>query len=76
MNQCEAGVKTPGLCREDGISAAIFYGWKQKCGGMDVIEAQKLKQVEDEHRRLKRLVSDLSLDKEALKSVDYGQDRN
>jgi putative transposase len=69
LKQSEAGVKTPDLCREHGISAATFYGWKQKYGGMDVSEAQKLKQVEDENRRLKQLVADLSLDKEALKSV-------
>lgn len=69
LKQSEAGMKTPDLCREHGISAATFYGWKQKYGGMDVSEAQKLKAMEDENRRLKQLVADLSLDKEALKSV-------
>lgn len=69
LKQSEAGVKTPDLCREHGISPATFYGWKQKYGGMDVSEAQKLKAMEDENRRLKQLVADLSLDKEALKSV-------
>ena len=69
LKQSEAGVKTPDLCREHGISAATFYGWKSKYGGMDVSEAQKLKAMEDENRRLKQLVADLSLDKEALKSV-------
>ena len=69
LKQHESGVKTADVCREHGISAATFYGWKQKYGGMDVSEAQRLKQVEDENRRLKQLVADLSLDKEALKSV-------
>ena len=69
LKQSEAGVKTAELCREHGISAATFYQWKSKFGGMDVSEAQKLKAMEDENRRLKQLVADLSLDKEALKSV-------
>ncbi len=69
LKQHEAGVKTPELCREHGISAATFYAWKSKYGGMDVAEAQRLKGLEDENRRLKQLVADLSLDKEALKSV-------
>ena len=52
-----------------GISAATFYGWKQKFGGMDVSEAQRLKAMEDENRRLKLLVAELSLHGEALKAV-------
>ena len=51
LKQHEAGVKTADLCREHGISAATFYGWKQKFGGMDVSEAQRLKALEDENRR-------------------------
>ena len=69
LKQGEAGMKTGDLCREHGISAATFYGWKQKFGGMDVSEAQRLRQMEDENRRLKQLVADLSLDKEMLKAV-------
>jgi len=69
LKQHEAGVKTADLCREHGISAATFYGWKSKFGGMDVNEAQRLRQLEDENRRLKHLVADLSLDREALKAV-------
>jgi putative transposase len=69
LKQHEAGVKTADLCREHGISAATFYGWKSKFGGMDVSEAQRLRQMEDENRRLKQLVADLSLDKEMLKAV-------
>ena len=69
VKQHEAGVKTADLCREHGISTATFYGWKSKNGGMDVSEAQRLRQMEDENRRLKSLVADLSLDREVLKSV-------
>jgi len=69
LKQHEAGMKTGDLCREHGISAATFYGWKSKYGGMDVSEAQRLRALEDENRRLKHLVADLSLDREVLKSV-------
>ena len=69
LKQQEAGVKTADVCREHGISTATFYGWKSKFGGMDVSEAQRLKAMEDENRRLKLLVAELSLHGEALKSV-------
>ncbi len=69
LKQHEAGVKTADLCREQGISDATFYNWKSKYGGLDVSEAQRLRQMEDENRRLKQLVADLSLDREALKAV-------
>lgn len=69
LKQHEAGLKTADLCREHGISDATFYNWKAKYGGLDVSEAQRLRQMEDENRRLKALVADLSLDKEALKAV-------
>src|SRR5450631_4803306 len=69
LKQHEAGVKTADVCREHGISAATFYGWKSKYGGMEVSEAQRLKAVEDENRRLKLLVAELSLHGEALKAV-------
>jgi putative transposase len=69
LKQHEAGVKTGDVCREHGISAATFYGWKSKFGGMDVSEAQRLKALEDENRRLKLLVAELSLHSEALKGV-------
>ena len=61
LKQHEAGVKTADVCREHGIRAATFYGWKQKFGGMEVSEAQRLKTLEDENRRLKLLVAELSL---------------
>lgn len=69
LKQHEVGVKTADLCREHGISDATFYNWKAKYGGLDVSEALRLRQMEDENRRLKALVADLSLDKEALKAV-------
>jgi len=69
LKQHEAGMQTADLCREHGISPATFYGWKSKFGGMDVSEAQRLRQMEDENRRLKQLVADLSLDREVLKGV-------
>lgn len=69
LKQGEAGMKTAELCREHGISAATFYQWKQKFGGMDVAEAQRLKSLEEENRRLKMLVAELSLRGEALKGV-------
>ena len=53
LKQHESGVKTADLCREHGISAATFYQWKQKFGGLDVSEAQRLRALEDENRRLK-----------------------
>jgi putative transposase len=63
------GVKTSDLCREHGISAATLYGWKQKFGGLDVSEAQLLKAMEDENRRLKPLVAELNLHGEALNVI-------
>ena len=69
LKQHEAGVKTADLCREHGFSDATFYNWKAKYGGLDVSEAQRLRQIEDENRRLKAVVADLSLEKEALKAV-------
>ena len=57
------------LAREHGVSEATLYGWKSKYGGMKVGEAQRLRSLEDENRRLKHLVADLSLDKAALKAI-------
>jgi putative transposase len=69
LKQHEAGRKVPDLAREIGVSEATIYTWKSKYGGMDVSEAQRLKRLEEENRRLKHLVADLSLDKEALKGI-------
>ena len=69
LKQHEAGRKVPELAREIGVSAATIYTWKSKYGGLEVSEARRLKALEDENRRLKSLVADLSLDREVLKAV-------
>lgn len=69
LKQQEGGVKTADVCREHGISQNTFYTWKSKFGGMSVSEAQKLRQLEAENAKLKRLVADLSLDNVALKDL-------
>ncbi len=69
LQEAESGMKVMDLCRKHGISDATYYNWKAKYGGMTVSDAKKLKTLEDENRRLKRLVADLSLDKQALQAV-------
>ena len=69
LKQMEAGRKVPELARELGVSEATLYTWKSKYGGMQVSDAKRLRQLEDENRRLKHLVADLSLDKEVMKAI-------
>ena len=69
MKQAQAGVKTAEICRQHGISEQTFYRWKAKYGGLELSEAKRLRQLEDENRKLKQLVADLSLDKQALQDV-------
>lgn len=69
LGESEAGLGTPELCRKHGVSQQTFYRWKAKYGGMSVSEAQRLKQLEDENRKLKQMVADLMLDKQALQAV-------
>lgn len=69
LKEAEAGLPIVELCRKHSISDATYYNWKAKYGGMTVSDAKKLKQVEDENRRLKQIVADLSLDNQALKAV-------
>ena len=69
LKEHEAGRKVAEFAREHGVSEATLYGWKSKYGGLEVGEAQRLKGLEEENRRLKHLVADLSLDKEALKAI-------
>jgi putative transposase len=69
LKEHEAGVKATELCRKYGMSDATFYKWKAKFSGMEVNEARRLRDLEDENRKLKRLVADLSLDKMALEEV-------
>jgi putative transposase len=69
LREQEAGAKTADVCRKHGVSSATFYKWKAKFGGMDVSDARRLKALEDENARLKKLVADLSLDNAMLKDV-------
>jgi putative transposase len=69
LREQEAGVATAEVCRKHGISTATFYAWKAKFGGMDVSEAKRLKQLEDENAKLKRLLADAMLDNVALKDL-------
>ncbi len=69
LKEHEAGITARELCRKHGMSDATFYKWKAKFSGMDVSEARRLRALEDENRKLKRLVADLSLDKMALEEV-------
>jgi putative transposase len=65
----EAGRTAPEEGRDLGVSKHTIYAWKAKYGGLEVSEAQRLRQLEDENRRLKKLVADLSLDKDMLQAV-------
>lgn len=69
LKEAEAGAKTGELCRRHGISEATFYNWKAKFGGMDVSDAKKLRSLEAENAKLKRLLADAELDKLMLKEV-------
>jgi putative transposase len=69
LKQVDAGRKVEDVAREVGVSTHTIYAWKAKYGGMDVSQAQEAKQLRDENTRLRELVADLSLDKEALQSV-------
>ena len=69
LKQAEQGVRVEEVCRKMGISHATFYNWKKKYGGLGVSELRRLRQLEEENARLKRIVADLSLDKEMLQDV-------
>ena len=69
LKQAETGTRIEEICRKFGISQATFYNWKKKYGGLGVSELRRLKQLEAENGRLKKLVADLSLDKEMLQDV-------
>jgi putative transposase len=69
VKQVEGGRKTAEVARELGVSAQTLYLWTSKYGGMQVSDARRLRQLEEESRRLKHLVADLTLDKEAMKAV-------
>jgi putative transposase len=69
LKEAEAGIPITELCRKYGISDATYYNWKARYGGMTTSEMRRLRQLEDENRRLKQLVADLTLDNQALKAV-------
>jgi putative transposase len=72
LKEGEAGAKAVELSRRHGISTATYYGWKAKYGGMEVSEAKRLKALEEENRRLKRLVADHALEVQYLKDIAAG----
>ena len=69
LKEAESGVKVLELCRKYGMSDATFYNWKAKYGGMNVSDIRRLKVLEEENRRLKKLVAEQALDMEVLKEV-------
>jgi putative transposase len=69
LREQEAGVATADVCRRHGISGATFYKWKAKFGGMDVSEARRLRVLEDENAKLKRLLAEAMLDNAMLKDI-------
>jgi putative transposase len=69
LREQEAGAKTTDVCRKHGISGATFYKWKAKYGGLEVSDARRLKALEDENRRLKKLLAEAELDKAMLKEI-------
>jgi len=73
LAQAEAGVPVKELCRKYGIAGATFYAWKRKYGDLAPSELKRLKVLEDENRKLKRLVADLALDKQILQDAVSGK---
>ena len=69
LRQYDKGVKVVDLCREHGMSQPTFYGWKNKYGGMDASQLKRLKELESENSKLKRMYADLALDNRVLKDV-------
>lgn len=69
LQQAETGAKVEEVCRKMGISDATFYLWKKRYGGLGVCEMRRLKQLEEENRKLEQIVADLSLDKQMLQDV-------
>jgi putative transposase len=69
LREQEAGAATADVCRKHGISSATFYKWKAKYGGLEVSDAKRLRSLEDENRRLKKLLAEAMLDNAMLKDV-------
>ena len=70
LKEADSGVKPTELCRKYGISDGTFYTWKNKYGGMQTSEVRRMKNLEDENRRLKHIVADLTLDNQALRAIN------
>jgi len=69
LKQAEAGSPVPDLCREHGMSSATFYKWRAKYGGMDASMVSRMKELEDENRRLKKMYAEVQLQADVLKEV-------
>ena len=69
LREQEAGAKTADICRKHGVSSATFYKWKAKYGGLDVSDAKRLKSLEDENSKLKKLLAEAMLDNAMLKDI-------
>ena len=69
IKQSESGVSVEEICRKLGVSQQTFYNWKKKYGGLDPTELRRLRQLEEENAKLKKIVADLSLDKQMLQDV-------
>ncbi len=69
LKQAEAGISAPELCREHGMSSATFYKWRAKYGGMDASMLSRLKELEDENRRLKKMYAEVQLQADVLKEA-------
>ena len=69
LKKADQGMSTQDICREQNISSATLYKWKSKFGGMEVSDARRLRGLEDENRKLKTIVADLTLDNQALRAL-------
>ena len=70
LKEAQAGVRTEDLCRKYNVSTNTFYKWRQKYSGMEASDVKRLRALEDENRRLKHIVADLTLDNQALKAIN------
>ena len=73
LRQHQAGAKPADLCRQHGISEATLYNWRSRYGGMQVSDAKRLRSLEDENRKLKKLLAEAMLDNAALKDIASGK---
>lgn len=69
LKESEAGMATPELCRKYGISKNTFYNWRSKYSGMELSDLKKIRELEDENARLKKLVAEMALDNQAMKAI-------